>query len=222
MLLPLPFGTKYCHGCFFAWASLPCCQVQVQQVRLLVWSGPRCCLNPAGCDLGLRRDEVCSELHTNTHRNNEHYQSFTSISRTCLQCKAVFLCLYACVDIGIHKHTQRWLQEWFWEFFLGGRCCSFIFFILQCSNLHPRVLALTAIQHLMQTDRANISRGELNLFTETPNATNLKYNRMQRTPKWFRLIHYWVRFAGLRTKTQHNNQQLKLQVKQMFPFSNST
>lgn len=61
ILLPLLSGAKYWHG-----VSLPCCQVRVQQARLLVWSGRRCCLNPAGCDLGFRRDEVCSELHIET------------------------------------------------------------------------------------------------------------------------------------------------------------
>lgn len=48
---------------------LPYCQVPVQQVRPLVSSGPRCCLNPAGCDLGHQRDAVCSALNTSTYKN---------------------------------------------------------------------------------------------------------------------------------------------------------
>lgn len=49
--------------------------------------------------------------------------------------------------------TEGRLQER--GFLLGGRCCSFIFFILQCSYLHAGVLALAAVQDLRLTHKAS-------------------------------------------------------------------
>lgn len=169
-------GEEYWQGCFCMCVSLPCCQVRVQQVRPLVRSGPRCCLNPAGCDLGLRRDEACSELHTNT-TGNKHNQSLISISRTCLQCKPV------CVYVGTHLCAQTYpaLTAGMALGVLLGRK------VLLLHLLHPvvfRSASQSTGSHChpapyVQKNKANMSRGKPNLlYTKQIR----KCNRMHRMP----------------------------------------
>lgn len=88
---------------------------------------------------------------------------------------SMFLCLL--VSEYLWKHTQSRLQEWFWCFFLGGRRCSFVFFILQCSYLHSRVLTLTAIQHLTHRHKTSISINA-NTWHNVNNGLTLKGNQV--------------------------------------------
>lgn len=145
----------------------PCCRVlQLPEPLPLVWIDPHCYQMIACCDLFPPEDGAYLKLTT---RENCELKRMTNKQGVLLRKCTKWVC------------TQCWLREKLWRF-IRRWTCAFLFFILQCADLHPWILTITAIQHL------HITHTHINiyiyLYTRTHITINIyTHNRMGQTHK---------------------------------------